>query len=441
MVVNLTLYLAWEVIMSTDIARPVKGSIYIAFIPIVYFLVPNFGISGMQYVIYPVLVSLILFLLLFKTNASQLPLNSYVVRILVFEFIFIGLMTLSILANSGTIELSAITQLFKPVFFALIFYFSYVASRGKNILTIKRSLLTLAYVVLFAQMVVGLSQLFGLSVFDILYSEDKVRPLGESVRIAGTLGNPNIFAWVVTQMVAVVILFEPAKLKKWAVIALGLSLVFFSGSRSSLVLFPIILVVTHVLMSRKKAGFYFIKIPVYIVLLFLFSKFAIWFLYTYGQNFPYIYQLLSVIETGDLSSVNSFHLREMIWSNGIDKLNQGGVLAWLFGLGPGAITFLDNDYLYALTNYGLLYLVGHVVFYLFMIFIFTKVKDRTLKALGLQYIIFSMAVGYQADTLIGWTYPILAMIYVGIVVSINKSIENPVNELPRKRKRYRIVLR
>ena len=34
-------------------------------------------------------------------------------------------------------------------------------------------------------------------------------------------------------------------------------------------------------------------------------------------------------------------------------------------------------------------------------------------------LLFSMNIGYQGDTLIGWTYPILAMIYIGIAISIN----------------------
>lgn len=56
--------------------------------------------------------------------------------------------------------------------------------------------------------------------------------------------------------------------------------------------------------------------------------------------------------------------------------------------------------------------------YLVLIRIFSKTKDRKFAVLGIQYILFSFIVGIQADTLVGWTYPVLILFLAGIAIAL-----------------------
>ncbi|PAE25795.1 O-antigen ligase family protein [Bacillus sp. 7894-2] len=395
-----------------------KFSKLILMLPIVFFLFPRPGLPGGQFITYPMIGLLIVVtVLLSKRKESLFSFDKNFLFLNATLYLYTLSIAISMLYNSGEVSISGFTHVAKPIFFMLIFYFGYFVSRNKNIEVIKQSFLKMAYIILIFQLITGLAQLIDISAFSYVYSSDKTRPLGSMVRIAGTMGNPNIFAWLVIQMATIILMFEKRKFMKYIWIALSIILVFLSGSRSSLILMPIVLVFVSMISNRKTVVFYFIKIPMYLLILFLFAKLSYWFIYNYGDHFPYLYQLLSIFDSGSLTSVNSFYLRTLMWDNGLSQLGNSP-LSWLFGVGPGIITEMDNDYLYALTNYGLLFMFFHIVLYISIFIFFSRVKDSKLRTLGQQYIIFSMAVGIQADTLVGWTYPILILFYAGVVVSI-----------------------
>ena len=92
----------------------------------------------------------------------------------------------------------------------------------------------------------------------------------------------------------------------------------------------------------------------------------------------------------------------------------------------GSATVLDNEYLYILINYGIIYLILHLLMYLAIMFLFLRTGDRKIAILGIQYIIFSFLVGFQADTLVGWNYPVFIIFLTGVAISLvrrNKGIQ------------------
>lgn len=410
-----------------------KRSNYIIALPMLFLLMPRPEIAGIQFLTYPLMVILVLFMVISMTKNMNFVLDKRVFILSMYLLISTIFVLLSLLYNSSL----EIGHLAKPILFATILYFGYFISRNNEINVMEESLLKLAYIVILVQVVVGVTQLFGMPIFSLLYSMEKTRPLGEIVRIAGTLGNPNLFSWVIIQMSVIIWLFEKNSLKKVTFVLIALALVFLSGSRSLLLIFPVLLIFTEVMSKKKNTVFFFLKIPIYIVAIFLFGKFAYWFMLKFGSTFPYMYQLLNIFETGDLSSINSYEARTFTWRNGLNELNSW--VDWLFGIG-GTRSTLDSDYLFALINFGLFYLIINLLMYVTIFYYFLKIKNRAFRTLGVQYILFSLVIGFQSETLSGWNYPILIMFYAGIAITIlrHRNEKEVFDSTKSKKKRYRI---
>jgi hypothetical protein len=75
-------------------------------------------------------------------------------------------------------------------------------------------------------------------------------------------------------------------------------------------------------------------------------------------------------------------------------------------------------------NYGLIATVINIMMYAVFFFYFIKLKDKPFGVLGIQYILFSLIIGFQADALAGWDYPILIIFYAGITLALTRK-QNP----------------
>lgn len=405
-------------------------------IPLFFVFMPRPDINGIHFFTYPSIVVLIVFMTLILTKDVRVNKNLFLL------LIFLFFLSMEMLFSMFIYSTLSVDNLAKQVLFASVLYFGYLVTKNKDIETIKNSLKKVAYIVIFFQAIIGLTQLYGIDIFAILYSMEKTRALGGIVRIAGTMGNPNIFAWTLVQMSVILWLFETKMFKKLFWVAIALTFVFFSGSRSMLLIFTFVILFTEIVSKRKTVVFYLLKVPMYGIFLFGIFNFAIWFLTKFGANFPYISQLLLIFETGDLDSINSFNHRLYMWDRSLSQLTSP--MDWLFGSG-GAIGHADNDYVFAISNFGIVYLVIQALMYLVIVYFFMKLKDRKFKTLGLQYIAFSLVISYQADTLSGWNYPIFIMFYTGIAISIlaNKNVPETSKTTEgtnkKMRKKYKLV--
>lgn len=386
-------------------------------IPLFFIIMPRPNMSAVQFLTYPLIVFLICLLVLNLTK--DIKVNKNVFLVFVFMFFVILEMVVSMLINAH-LDVNGVA---KQVLIGAVLYFGYFISNSKDTKTIKNSLLKLAYVIIIIQSIVGITQLFGIDLFSVLYSSEKARALGGIVRITGTLANPNMFAWVLIQMMVLIWLFEKKISKRASSLVFVTCLVFLSGSRSMLLIFPFVILMIEIITKKKTPAFFFIKTPIYGLILFASYKMLIWFLTTFGENFRYMQRLLTIFETKDLSSDNSFEHRSFMWERAMSNINS--YTDWLFGTG-GAIEKADNDYVFAVSNYGISYLVIQLSMYILIGYFFLKLKDKKFSALGIQYIVFSLVLGYQVETLSGWNYPILIMFYTGIAISIlaNKNVAN-----------------
>src|SRR5690606_39173129 len=101
------------------------------------------------------------------------------------------------------------------------------------------------------------------------YSQEKTRSFEQSVRITGTLANPNYFSWIIIQLTLVIILFEKNKVKLIIGFLAGIALVFLSGSRSFLILLPFILLTAKFIELEKNSLKIVADITKYILMIFV----------------------------------------------------------------------------------------------------------------------------------------------------------------------------
>lgn len=412
--------------------------------PLVFVLMPSPSNSTLQSLVFPAIAAILLFVGLKWYLNAKLTVST--LQVLIVLFLYAVAISLSITFSINK-SLSDLFQIAKPFYFAVIFLFGIFAARLNDEKGIIKGLLTASYIILLVQLITGIAQLMDLSIFDIIYSGEKSRPFGRLMRLVGTTGNPNTFGWIVIQSAVIIALFEVKKFRKWLWLGIAIVLLVFSGSRSMLLMFPVILIGTVLLETRKNLKFYFMKFPVLIAILLFCFYVLVQFLEKYQDVFPYLGQLLSILNSGSLESVNSFSMRTTAWEGTMqDFTNQESLFTYLFGLGAGTYGDIDNAYLYALTNTGLFGLIITLGIFVYLLFIFKKVKNIKIKVLGYQYIIFSLILGLQADTISGWTYPTFALFYTGIAIVIIEKQRKQDDYVPftikktkKRRKRYKIV--
>lgn len=398
----------------------------IMFFPLILALIPRPEIEGAQFLTYPAIGAVLFAVSLF--HLRNLQLNTRLTYFVSLIFCYTFSIALSVMF-ANQISANSFFHIIKPLLFIIILVFGFIVGKRVSYESIVKGLLISVKIILLAQIVVGVPQLLSITTFDVFYSSEMSRPLGQLTRMVGTLSNPNIFAWIVIQSSVIIFLFEKRKFRRLFWLSIGLGLILLSGSRTSFVLFPAIIFSCSLLLAKKNVKFFFVKIPFYIIFLVLSFYAMIWFLEEYQYTFPYLHQLLQIVDTGQLTSVSSFNTRTYIWSNAWNEfLMHESLKTWLFGLGPGFITWVDSDYLYSLFTYGIVGFGLNMMIYLSMFIMFTKMKQQEFKVLGQQYIIFSFAIGYQAETLVGWNYPLLIMFYAGLAIAILKNNKNIATE-------------
>jgi hypothetical protein len=397
-----------------------KQNILISIIPLTYMLMLKPNLSYFHYVTYFLIALIAVIIIIYSSKLFGLT------QSLINFLLLLGLcsftIAISVLLNLSNLSIMALFEVFKPIYFSFILLSGYFVGLYLNYNKICKGLLTLAYIVILFQCILAIDQLWNLQILSNLYYSDKTKSLGSLIRITGTIGNPNTFAWIVTQMSILIFLLETKKGLRLFFLTIGFVLVLLSGSRSAFLLFPFMIFTSKLLSNRNTVKFYLIKLPLYTALLVGILMISYQLLIKYGSELKYLYQIVSVIEDKSFTSINSFDARTQIWNHAWQNFTSENnmLITWLFGLGPGSLSSLDNDYLFAAFNNGLIFFIINIFIYMYILIRFMKVKNLKIKALGVQYIIFSFIIGFQAETLSGWNYPILIFFYFGLALSLNR---------------------
>lgn len=391
----------------------VSKSIFVLLFPAIYLLFPRPEINNIQFVIYSILG--VLAVLVIISSISENINKKLLIIHMGFLFLLCILIIFSTLANLENINIGSVFHLFKPLFWLLILLFGYYISINTSKNKIYDYLLYSACFILVFQFVIAISQLVSPDFLNFIYSTEKVS--GNSLRVVGTLNNPNLFAWFVIQCGIIILLLSRRLSTKVIFTSLVLILVILSGSRSALLLLPIIYGVSLLLNYKNKKISLIFYTPILIIGVYLSFQLLIKFLITYGGNLPYLIQILNIFETGNLSSINSFDLRLTIWTNAFSEWINSGIMGFSFGLGPGYFSFMDNDLLYSLFTYGFLFTFIYVVYLVFILMNSFFKRDKVNRLIFL-YTLFAILFGLQSDTLIGWNYTPFLYFLIGISINI-----------------------
>lgn len=390
-------------------------------LPLLLTLLPVASISSLRSLVFPLTILVLIiyshkWIFDYKTGKRALV----IIGIL---FMYAAVITSSMFSRYSSI--SDIFQVMKPLYFATILLFGMFVAEKRHFEDVIKGLLKSSYIIISFQVITSILQLLNLPILNFIYSADKSRPFGTITRVVGTMGNPNTFGWFVIQAAVVIFIYEKRKTTKTIWLAITLLLLIFSGSRSMIIVYPVAILLSSVIMQKKGIKFYFIKLPFYVALGYIGYISLIWFLESYGDLLPYMKQILPILKGGSLDSINSFGIREIMWTEGNRMfMQEGNLKTWLFGLGANTIETVDNGYLYALFNTGILGLLITLLLFLTPLIFFIRLDDKKMRALGVQYILLSLIIGYQADTFSGWIYPSLLMYYCGIAIVWKKMDTN-----------------
>ncbi len=392
-------------------AAHLTGMLLAALPVLLYVYLPRPPVPGSQFLAYPAMGGLLgaLALLLLRDRPVV---DRAIVGWLLLLLAYSVVTGVSFIVNAPELRGSAPFELVRPLLFGVFLLYGYLVGSRVETSAIHRGLLWAAGAVLLGQAVVAATQLVGLSPFGILYEDDKSRPIGMLLRATGTLANPNAFAWMVAQS-AVVISILGRGSWRWAWLALATVLMLVSGSRTLLLLFPLMLATAEVLRDPTNLRTYLRYGAVAAVLLLLFAGVILYL----GEYFPYLAQLSTVLSSGSLASVNSFAIRLGMWESRLAEFSAGGAIAWVVGLGSRPSTaVLDSDFLYVFVRLGVLGVLVHYTMIVAAATGFLRSRRAPVAIIGLEYLLFGLVFGLVAETLASWHLPLVLFALLGLVI-------------------------
>jgi len=152
-------------------------------------------------------------------------------------------------------------------------------------------------------------------------------------------------------------------------------------------------------------------------LLFLLFLILFYFLLDrYSDTFRYLSQLLTVVETRDLMSINSFQSRvphwEQIWTlfRTSDKAHK-----WIIGLGSiPDLRIADNSWLYIMSQYGIFGLFSTLTCYIASLVVLFKSPNFKLASAGIAIFILLLGLSFTTDSLLSWLFPCFLYYIAGL---------------------------
>lgn len=313
-------------------------------------------------------------------------------------------------------SLSNISYIFRPLYFAFIFISMQLTMKDMEKEEVKLTTLRTLKLILLIESFFVVLQLFDINFLSWLYEDTKSFPLGRLVRVTGTFGNPNLFAWYIAQIISFILLFDEDHRRKFLYFLLGSILVLFSGSRTMIVLGPVIwffvIAIKKLLMTKD------MKILLYFMgLMISFAIFTFLFLKITRNIFPYASQLLNVLN-GGLAQVSAFDARIVKWRNTVSYITEHPTV-WFTGFKSKSYISVDNDILYGISRSGMFGVVlQYLIYFLLFVKSWTKRESNlNFKILILEMLIFTVIIGIQAETITGWIYPVFYVFIYSLLYS------------------------
>ncbi|MCC5888296.1 MAG: hypothetical protein JJT88_17825 [Gammaproteobacteria bacterium] len=388
------------------------AAIFLFFAWLMFFLWPTAGIfAGTHGLKYAVLASV---LGLGYLSAGAVPAATIPALWLAWAFIAGIFSALSYTVYMHELSFGDGTYVARPFFFALTFGLAYLAGvRAASNTTLTRTLRKLVFALLLLQVLIAVTQMFGLEMAAAIYSADKVSPFGRLLRITGTLGNPNLFAYHVLLAITFLAAHSTSKPRAFSWLAFGFLLILMSGSRTVLILYvPVILAVVRMKARGSFSALMKMLLPMMAIL--LLGGYLVFMLFT--EYFPYVGELVSLIGAGEILGFRAFALRTAHWINIWAELVSGSLGQWLFGAYDGRVFrgAVDNDWLYALWRHGLIGVVSTLAWYLLAVFTTSRIRCAATRKLLFVWLAVIAVFSLMFESVSGWWIPFVVMLVMGL---------------------------
>jgi hypothetical protein len=389
------------------------GTALVALGPLLYVYMPRPPVPGSHFLVYPVLAGVLAALVAIFVQHSRIVCSRVVVLLLLLLAYSVGI-GISLLLNASALRLSAPAEIFRPLIFAIFLLYGYFAALSAGSEAVHRGLLWAAYGILLGQLLIAVTQIAGVPVFDLVYDAGKSRPFGRLLRATGSLTNPNAFAWIVAQAAVMVSVLGRGR-SRLLLLALATQLIVAGGSRTLLLLFPFMFVVVHVLRDPTNLRVYMRYAALAALLAGVFLGVVLYL----SSYFPYLGELKKVFATGSIMSISSMAARLAMWGGRFAEFQKGGTLAWFFGVGSReSNAVVDNDFLYVFFRYGGVGVLLHNAIVGGALLALAAVRRFPVAIIAIQYIIFALVFGLVSETLASWHLPLLLFMLLGLALGL-----------------------
>lgn len=262
--------------------------------------------------------------------------------------------------------------------------------------------------ILVVQCIVILDQLLAYNLLSDLYMYGKAR--ADHLRSVGTLANPNLYAFFILQLGALIYLFDRSKYKTLWVL-FSIVLIFFASSKSIILLTIVTYWFIFLLEKNEFRLIAFLKSIVYILcciaILYLFLK-------TFEDSFLSTRVIIDLLEKGP-SSLTTLSARFEHWEAIIKfYLNGLNMKTFLFG-SPIFYQYkaVDNSYMYIVIKYGMFGVILCIYLLYYLLSSLIAHREDKLSIYLLSFIVINLLVGLQADSLVGFLQNTWLFLFVG----------------------------
>lgn len=259
-------------------------------------------------------------------------------------------------------------EFYRPIFNILLFVFgTYLSIHYKN------SFLKIIIFVIVIQLIFIVFQMlnpfnFIDSIVGLIYNMEKVS--SHLLRFTGTYANPNTLALVVNVLFFYVFYYFYYKNNKISMLSLifitHMIIVFLTSSRTALII--CIFLYGIIFFSNKKTYFniytYILGIT-FTLVIFIFLNDILFYL----ANFKYIYELIT---TSNILEIRSIQLRLEHYESMFALIKENSLLG--IGANKDLLRVGDNDYLFTLTQYGIIGFFLKYGLYIYLYFRLNKLS-------------------------------------------------------------------
>lgn len=370
------------------------------FLSYIFFMPSAIWFGGQRFGIMLLFIMLVVYILFYPFSRIKI---SYSTLILI-SLLFLPL-SISLNINYNHISINDSFEFIRIVLYLLIFIVSYNTSKllkFENIVRISKIFLIFEFIFVILQRFEFFSIL---NFLEIIWDNEK----NWIFRNTGSFSNPNYLAFFVVLSTIIILLYNTSKKLKIFFWLLGFIIIILTGSRTGIITY-MLLTPMAIINLDKISIITVVKINL-MLCIFLFS------FYFLGQYFAeqnkYMFELLKIVSTGDISSVTTFAKRTDNWSNISLKINE---FTYFFGLGPGKdieLKWVDNEYLATFSKYGIFGTIITVFIYSFISYKVNKFKIIYLSKLIRLYILLLVVFGLTAETFSSWLLMLPFFMFIG----------------------------